>query len=380
MQGFVNLHWQKLRWDSVAGYMVRFASAQPCYVASSAVIDKFTADLSPVGNPQPPTNPVGFFLIDNTPANCGQPRTKYKFADARIENNVVPFANVGAIVALVNTTATGNNGFPVDVTVENITGQNPALSTVGTNAPMGLYCNVPTDCNTAIVHVRDLHMTGWASSFVVQPPSSDFGYGWWPRCSGNCDVSSLDMNMTNSPRITAGNTLINDYVTLQANGKVLQSRDTNHNAAGSVNYPEFDLDVAGKMQWYPGNSSTADLNLYRGAAGVLKTDQQISASGGLIGGFGTVAFSATPVFDFSKGDTQMITLSGNVSSSTLVNAQAGQSLLFIVCQDATGARTFVWPASVKGGGVIGATAGKCSVQEFVWDGSSARAVGAVVVN
>ncbi|HEY3927193.1 MAG TPA: hypothetical protein VGL89_02355 [Candidatus Koribacter sp.] len=372
-QGFVNLHWQKLRWDSVAGYMVRFASAAPCYVASSAVIDKFTADLSPVGNPQPPTNPLGYFLIDNTPANCGVPRTKYRFNDARIENNTVPFASTGAVVGLVNTTATGNNGLPVDVTMENITGQNPALSTVGTNAPMGLYCNVPTDCDTAIVHVRDFHTTGWASGFVVQPPSADFGYGWWPRCAGNCDISVLDMNATSGPRIWAGNTLINDFVTLQSNGKVFQARDFNHAAAGSTNYPEFDLDVSGKMQWYPGNSGTADVNLYRGSAGVLKSDQEISAAA-VIGGLNTVTFSATPTFDVSKGNTQLITLTGNVTSSLLVGALAGERLLFIVCQDATGARTFVWPASVKGGGVIGSTASKCSVQDFVWDGASARAV------
>lgn len=379
-QWFVNLHWQKLRWDSIAGYIVRFASASPCYVASSATIDKFTADLSPSGNPQPPTNPLGYFLIDNTPANCGPPRTKFRFADARIENNVVPFANTGAVLALVNTTATGNNGMPYDITIENITGQNPPLSVAGTNAPMGLYCNVPTDCDTAIVHIRDFHTTGWASSVIVQPPSADFGYGWWPRCSGNCDISVLDMNATGSPRIWAGNTLINDFVTLQPNGKVFQSRDMNHNAAGSANYPQFDLDVTGKMQWYSGTSSTADVNLYRGAAGVLKSDQQISAAGGVVGGLNTVTFSATPTFDFSKGNTQMITLTGNVTSSTLVNAAAGERLLFIVCQDATGSRTFVWPASMKGGGTIGATASKCSVQDFVWDGASARAVGAVQVN
>jgi len=168
-------------------------------------------------------------------------------------------------------------------------------------------------------------------------------------------------------------------VTLQTNGKVMQSRDTNHNSA-ATNYPEFDLDVAGKMQWYPGTSSTPDVNLYRGAAGVLKSDQQISASGGLVGGFASVSFSATPTFDFSKGDTQMITLTGNVTSSTLTNATPGQRLLFLVCQDATGSRTFAWPSSVKGGGAVGATAGKCSVQEFVWDGTWARGVGAVVVN
>lgn len=378
-QGFVNLHWQKLRWDAIAGYMVRFASAPPCYVASSAVIDKFTADLSPVNSPQPPTNPVGYFLIDNSPGNCGQPRTKFRFSDARIENNTVPFANNGAVVALVNTTAAGNNGLPYDVTLENITGQNPALSVVGTNAPMGIYCNLTQDCDSAIVHVRDFHATGWASSWVVQPPSADFGYGWWPKCAGNCDISALDMNITSTPRITAGNTLINDYVTLQTNGKVFQARDMNHNSS-STNYPEFDLDVSGKLQWYPGNSSTADTNLYRGAAGVVKSDYQISAAGGVISGLNNVTFSATPSFDFSKGNTQMLTLTGNVTSSSLVNASAGQRLLFIICQDATGNRSFVWPVSVKGGGTIGSTASKCSVQDFVWDGTYARAVGTVQVN
>lgn len=382
-QGFVNLHWQKLRWDSIAGYMVRFASSSPCWVASSAVIDKFTADLSPVNNPQPPTNPLGYFLIDNSPANCGQPRSVFRFADARIENNTVPFASNGAVVAVQNqTTPSGsNNSVPYDITLENITGQNPALSTAGTNAPMQLLCNLTAgvDCSTAILHWKNIQMTGWASAFMVQPPSTSYAYGWWPRCQGNCLIGGLDANFTTIPRVIAGNTLIYDFVSQQANGKVFQARDTNHNGP-AANYPEFDLDVSGKMQWYPGNSSTADTNLYRGAAGVVKSDQQISAAGGLVGGFNTVTFSATPAFDFSKGNTQMITLTGNVTSSTLVNATAGQRLLFIVCQDATGGRTFVWPSSVKGGGTVGSTASKCSVQDFVWDGASARAVGAVQVN
>lgn len=381
--GFVNLHWQKLRWDSVGGYMVRFASSAPCWVASSAVIDKFTADLSPVNNPQPPTNPLGYFLIDNTPANCGQPRSVFRFADARIENNTVPFASNGAIVALQNqTTPSGsNNGVPYDVTLENVTGQNPPLSAAGTSAPMQVLCNLTSgaDCSTALLHWKNVQMTGWASAFMVQPPSTSYAYGWWPRCQGNCLIGMLDANFTTIPRIIAGNTLIYDFVSQQTNGKVFQARDTNHNGP-SGNFPEFDLDVAGKLQWYPGNSSSADTNLYRGAAGVIKSDQQMSAVGGLIGGLNMLTFSATPTFDFSKGNTQMITLTANVTSSTLVSASAGQMLVFVICQDATGGRTFVWPTSMKGGGTIGTAASKCSVQEFVWEGSSARAVGSIQVN
>ena len=82
----------------------------------------------------------------------------------------------------------------------------------------------------------------------------------------------------------------------------------------------------------------------------------------------TVAYSATPAFDASLGDRQVITLTANVTSSTLANAQIGQVLNFLICQDGTGAHTFVWPAApagaMLGAVVIGATAGKCTAQNF----------------
>jgi hypothetical protein len=93
-----------------------------------------------------------------------------------------------------------------------------------------------------------------------------------------------------------------------------------------------------------------------------------------------VAFSATPTFDASLGNTQKITLTDNVTSSTLSNATAGQTINFIICQDATGGRTFVWPTNVKGGMTIGATLSKCSAQDFIFDGTNAYAVSAGVTN
>jgi hypothetical protein len=61
----------------------------------------------------------------------------------------------------------------------------------------------------------------------------------------------------------------------------------------------------------------------------------------------TIAFSATPVFDASQGNTFEIALTGNVTSSTLINTTPGQRLKFLIKQDAVGGRTFVPPAGVN---------------------------------
>jgi hypothetical protein len=87
-----------------------------------------------------------------------------------------------------------------------------------------------------------------------------------------------------------------------------------------------------------------------------------------------VTFSATPTFEASLGNTQKITLTGNVTSSTLSNAATGQQINFLICQDGTGGWTFVWPTNVKGGMTIGSDASKCNAQNFIFDGTNAYAL------
>jgi len=114
--------------------------------------------------------------------------------------------------------------------------------------------------------------------------------------------------------------------------------------------------------------------------GTTTPAEKLDVAGSIRSALNTVTFSATPTFDASLGNTQKITLTANVSSSTLLNAGAGESLRFIVCQDATGGRTFTWPSNVKGGMIIGSTASKCSAQSFVFDGANAYAVSAGLAN
>lgn len=135
-------------------------------------------------------------------------------------------------------------------------------------------------------------------------------------------------------------------------------------------------------------SATIDLNVSNGAGtggirfgdGAGNAVASISGKGAARFALNTVTFSATPTFDASLGNTQKITLTGNVTSSTLSNASAGQEINFIVCQDATGGRTFVWPANVKGGMTVGSTLATCSAQNFIFDGTNAYALSAGVAS
>jgi len=102
--------------------------------------------------------------------------------------------------------------------------------------------------------------------------------------------------------------------------------------------------------------------------------------GSLTGGLNIVSFSATPTFNVLLGNTQKITLSGNVTSSTLTNAIAGQQINFVICQDASGGHTFQWPTNVRGGMTIGASASTCSAQSFIFDGTLAYALSSGVPN
>jgi hypothetical protein len=94
-------------------------------------------------------------------------------------------------------------------------------------------------------------------------------------------------------------------------------------------------------------------------------------------GITPVAFAATPVFDASTflSPTFTMTLTGDVASSSITNPTAGQKITFIITQDGTGGRAFVWPPNTKGSCAISPDANSVSVQSFVYDGTNWRADG-----
>jgi hypothetical protein len=84
----------------------------------------------------------------------------------------------------------------------------------------------------------------------------------------------------------------------------------------------------------------------------------------MVAGLATVAYSAAPTFNAAAATGFDLTLTGNVTSSTLTNIIPGKVITFVIVQDATGGRTFAWPTNVIGAGTPDTTAGAVSVQSF----------------
>lgn len=93
-----------------------------------------------------------------------------------------------------------------------------------------------------------------------------------------------------------------------------------------------------------------------------------------------ITYSATPTFSGSGMPivTFVITLTGNVTSSTLSGVSTGALVIFKIIQDGTGGHTFVWPANTQGGMVIDTDASSVNMEMFMFDGTNLLAVSAGV--
>jgi hypothetical protein len=114
-------------------------------------------------------------------------------------------------------------------------------------------------------------------------------------------------------------------------------------------------------------------------APLLQVNGTISAAG-LLSSINEVPFSAQPIFDAAAGSVQKMTLTGSVQSSSLVHAASGQTLTFVICEDARGGWGFRWPSEMKGAASVNPSARTCTVQQFLYDGSRAYAISPAVLD
>ncbi len=80
----------------------------------------------------------------------------------------------------------------------------------------------------------------------------------------------------------------------------------------------------------------------------------------LLGNLETLAFTSTPVFVASSYSNFLLTLTNNVTSSTISGGTIGQVATFDVCQNATGTYTFVWPTNLLNAPPVLANANSCT--------------------
>jgi hypothetical protein len=123
-------------------------------------------------------------------------------------------------------------------------------------------------------------------------------------------------------------------------------------------------------------SDFTDLMVIRGDSGnvgigTAAPSLQFQVSKSMGAAVNTLSFSSTPTFDASLGNTQKLALTGDVTSSTLSNAVAGEVLYFIICQDATGGRAFAWPSNFLNAPSINTGPNQCKGASFVYDGAQA---------
>ena len=92
----------------------------------------------------------------------------------------------------------------------------------------------------------------------------------------------------------------------------------------------------------------------------------------------TVSFSATPIFtSLAQNQLFKMTLTGNVTSSSLVMTAVSAPAIvsFEFTQDNVGSHTVVFPGTVVGADPVASAANAITLQSFLWDGSTATAIG-----
>ena len=77
----------------------------------------------------------------------------------------------------------------------------------------------------------------------------------------------------------------------------------------------------------------------------------------------TTYFTPTPAFDMGLASTFVMTLTGNVASSSVKNAKQGLCTI-TVQQDSVGGRSFAFPPNFLGAGVISSAAGTAAPNSF----------------
>lgn len=183
------------------------------------------------------------------------------------------------------------------------------------------------------------------------------GYGQYtPGIAGTGFITKVSSTPTDIPYLGVALSIAlfgNDVIAPANTFYVISVLDANKNVVQAVPY-QFSGSFTGDL------STVAPYNFVP----VVPIAPTVTA--GLV----TVPYALIPTFDCSLVSpsglvTFEMTLTGNVTSSNITNVQAGQLVTFILIQDATGGRTFVYPAVVNNTTDINPAVSGITVQSFI---------------
>lgn len=108
------------------------------------------------------------------------------------------------------------------------------------------------------------------------------------------------------------------------------------------------------------STSDASVNALATALAVLLTQADLAFITKIL----TVPWSATPTFDASQSWQFYMLLTGNITSSSLINVSPGQKITFVWQQDSVGNRAVAYPAIVHGWGAPMPNSNYVTIQVF----------------
>ena len=104
-------------------------------------------------------------------------------------------------------------------------------------------------------------------------------------------------------------------------------------------------------------------------ASTANGDGTITAERAITSEEGTVTAGATITLNWDDGNQQYLSLTSNSVVTAFSNNTTGQTLRMVVCQDATGGRTFTFSPTIKWSGgttpTQTSTLNKCDVYSFI---------------
>lgn len=180
--------------------------------------------------------------------------------------------------------------------------------------------------------------------------------------TGNLELARLPVGSANQILGTNAGATAQEHKTLSVG-----TAGTDFNISHAANSITFNLPDASATA--RGVVTTAAQTL----AGPKTFTDEITTQKFLAGGLATAGFGTNMVFNAAAGNTIKLTLTGNVTSSSIANPTPGQFLTLLLCQDATGSRTMAWPTNLKlsgGSFTLTTTANKCDSLTAVYDGSN----------
>lgn len=282
------------------------------------------------------------------------------------------------VISGLTVAAQGSPNMTVNVASGSIAWNGASVASAG-NATLAIAASDPSNQRIDLVVVS----SAGAVSAVTGTPSASPKPPALPANSLLLALVSVAAAGTSVQNSNISSRIISTTAGLAVNGPVRMSNNSLlavRNVAGSADVGVLTVD----------GSDYTLLNYEAGKA--IKLQQQGGGANMQVSSAG-ILLSATPVtigtqkvlttfaagntgtaltLDWANGDIQTCTATGNVTF-TLNNPVTGSVYIIKITQDATGSRTYTWPAAVKwpgGTAPTGSGANKTDIINLYWDGTN----------